>query len=81
MYTKRKVAALTLVWIVLTLAMLGVLYAYNNTQRNIAPFSEFQTMEAMQRDYKACKENAQEEFDCIMTPTLVSKQFIIENNK
>lgn len=81
MRNKSKVASLTLVWVVLTLAMLGVLYAYVNGQRNVHPFSEYQTMESMQRDYKACKENAQEQFDCIMTPTLVSKQFIIENNK
>lgn len=81
MHAKRKYAALTLVWVVVTLGMVGVLYAYVNGQRNVRPFSQYQTMEAMQRDYKACKENAQEGFDCIMTPTLVSKPYIIENGK
>jgi hypothetical protein len=45
------------------------------------PFSKHQSMTYMQKEYKACKNNAPQGFDCYMQPMLVSEQFIKDETK
>jgi len=45
------------------------------------PFSQYQDLSSMRRDYAACKENAPVGFDCIMQPVLVSEGFIKQETK
>lgn len=69
-------AIVTVIVAVAVLLMVTVVAAIRQEPKH--PYSEYQTAEALKRQYTKCAVHAQHGFTCLMVPMMVSEQFALE---
>lgn len=69
-------AIVTVIVAVVVLLMVTVVAAIKQEPKH--PYNEYQTAEALKRQYHSCIVHAAPDFDCMMVPMMVSKAYLKE---